>query len=78
MSERTVSELREDIVQYCDTARDKKEIVAHMRGEDPDIIEALILDMAAKRQIMIAPGSSAKKWMSTAKVRAMMMAEGSE
>ena len=66
-----VSVLRERVVAYCDTPRSMQDIIDHMGG-DRDIIKALLLQMAARRELMIAPGTNGKSWMSGAKARAML------
>ena len=66
-----VSVLRSRIISYCDTARPMQDILDHMGG-DRDIIKALILQMTARRELMIAPGTNGKQWISGAKARMML------
>lgn len=66
-----VSVLRERIIAYCDTARPMQDILDHMGG-DRDIIKALILQMTARRELMIAPGTNGKQWIAGAKARLML------
>ena len=65
MTERTVSELREDLLQYMQDPRTEQEIKAHMAGEDRDIIEGLMLAMARWNRIHLASGCNGKKWVTT-------------
>lgn len=54
----TVSELRERIISYCESARTKPEVIEHMGG-DRQIIGRLFDKMVGEGLIEIAPGSAA-------------------
>ena len=74
----TVSELRAGIAAFCETARSVQEILDHTEA-DREIAKRLILDMAGKKQLMIAPGTSGRMLMRGEKVREILKGmEGSE
>lgn len=70
----TVSELRQDMLAYCETARTKAEILDHTRC-DRTVASRLMDQLVGQGKIMIAPGTastSAMRWVVSAKAKAAL------
>ncbi len=68
MTERTVSEIRDDIIVYLDDPHTKGEIEQEIDAP-ADIIELIMLQLARDGRIAIAPGSNATRWQVRSKVK---------
>ncbi len=68
MSERTVSEIRDDIIVFLDDAHTKKEILETIDAS-PDIIDLIMLGLARDGRIALAPGTNAQKWQTRTQVK---------
>ena len=78
MTERTVSEIRDDIIVYLDDPHTKKEVMEEIDAP-ADIIELIMLQLARDGRIAIAPGSNAAKWQVRSRVKQKLAAmEGEE
>ena len=78
MTDRTVSEIRDDIIVFLDDPHTKKEVMEEIDASD-DIIDLIMLQLARDGRIAIAPGSNAAKWQTKAKVKQKLAAmEGEE
>ena len=73
MTERTVSEIRDDIIVYLDDPHTKKEIEQEIDAP-ADIIELIMLQLARDGRIAIAPGSNAAKWQVRSRVKQRLAA----
>ena len=74
MTDRTVSELKDDIIVLLDDAHTQTE-VAEILHLDKRLVLDLMLDLAGTNRITIAPGTNGKKWMTTAKARRILKAQ---
>lgn len=78
MTDRTVSEIRDDIIVYLDEPHTKKEVEGEIDAP-ADIIDLIMLQLARDGRIAISPGSNANKWQTKTKVRQKLAAmEGEE
>lgn len=78
MTDRTVSEIRDDIIVFLDEPHTKKEVEEEIDAP-ADIIDLIMLQLARDGRIAISPGSNATKWQTKAKVRQTLAAmEGGE
>lgn len=68
MSERTVSEIRDDIIVFLDDAHTKKEILETIDAS-PDIIDLIMLGLARDGRIALAPGTNAQRWQTRTQVK---------
>lgn len=62
------------LLAYLGESRTKDEMVALLRrrfGVDPVMAEDIVVRAAGKGLISIAPGTSAKRWTTTARARAL-------
>lgn len=76
MTERFLSDIREDILARIDrTPMTMAEICSSM-PEDPDIIESVMLGLARDRKIALEPGTLGKRWTTRERVRAKQMEAG--
>ena len=78
MTDRTVSEIRDDIIVYLDDPHSKKEVEDEIDAP-ADIIDLIMLQLARDGRIAISPGSNATRWQTKAKVKQKLAAmEGEE
>ena len=78
MTDRTVSEIRDDIIVFLDDPHTKREVEEEIDAP-ADIIDLIMLQLARDGRIAISPGSNAAKWQTKAKVRQRLAAmEGEE
>lgn len=78
MTDRTVSEIRDDIIVFLDDPHSKKEVEDEIDAP-ADIIDLIMLQLARDGRIAISPGSNAAKWQTKAKVKQRLAAmEGEE
>ena len=78
MTERTVSEIRDDIIVYLDDPHTKREVEDEIDAP-ADIIDLIMIQLARDGRIAISPGSNATRWQTKAKVRQKLAAmEGEE
>ena len=78
MTDRTVSEIRDDIIVYLDEPHTKREVEDEIDAPS-DIIDLIMLQLARDGRIAISPGSNANKWQTKAKVKQRLAAmEGEE
>lgn len=78
MTDRTVSEIRDDIIVYLDEPHTKKEVEDEIDAP-ADIIDLIMIQLARDGRIAISPGSNAAKWQTKAKVKQRLAAmEGEE
>ena len=68
MTDRTVSEIRDDIIVFLDDPHTKREVEEEIDAS-ADIIDLIMLQLARDGRIAISPGSNAAKWQTKAKVR---------
>ena len=68
MTDRTVSEIRDDIIVLLDEPHTKKEVCETL-GDDSDIIHEIMVRLARDSRIAIAPGTNATKWQVRSKVK---------
>lgn len=68
MTDRTVSEIRDDIIVYLDEPHTKKEVEDEIDAP-ADIIDIIMLQLARDGRIAISPGSNTTKWQTKAKVK---------
>ena len=73
MTERTVSEIRDDIIVYLDDPHTKKEVMEEIDASD-DIIELIMLQLARDGRIAIALGSNATRWQVRSRVKQKLAA----
>ena len=73
MTDRTVSEIRDDIIVYLDDPHTKKEIEQEIDAP-ADIIELIMLQLARDVRIAIAPGSNATRWQVRSRVKQRLAA----
>ena len=73
MTERTVSEIRDDIIVFLDDPHTKKEVMEEIDASD-DIIELIMLQLARDGRIAIAPGSNATRWQVRSRVKQKLAA----
>ena len=73
MTDRTVSEIRDDIIVYLDDPHTKKEVMEEIDASD-DIIELIMLQLARDGRIAIAPGSNATRWQVRSRVKQRLAA----
>lgn len=73
MTDRTVSEIRDDIIVYLDDPHTKREVMEEIDAP-ADIIELIMLQLARDGRIAIAPGSNATKWQVKTRVRQRLAA----
>ena len=66
MTDRTVSEIRDDIIVYLDEPHTKKEVEGEIDAP-ADIIDLIMLQLARDGRIAISPGSNATRWQTKAK-----------
>ena len=78
MTDRTVSEIRDDIIVFLDDPHTKKEVEGEIDAP-ADIIDLIMLQLARDGRIAISPGSNAAKWQTKTKVKQRLAAmEGEE
>ena len=78
MTDRTVSEIRDDIIVFLDEPHTKKEVEDEIDAP-ADIIDLIMLQLARDGRIAISPGSNANKWQTKTKVKQRLAAmEGEE
>ena len=78
MTDRTVSEIRDDIIVYLDEPHTKREVEDEIDAPS-DIIDLIMIQLARDGRIAISPGSNATRWQTKAKVRQKLAAmEGEE
>ena len=78
MTDRTVSEIRDDIIVFLDDPHTKREVEGEIDAP-ADIIDLIMLQLARDGRIAISPGSNANKWQTKTKVRQKLAAmEGEE
>ena len=78
MTDRTVSEIRDDIIVYLDEPHTKREIEDEIDAP-ADIIDLIMIQLARDGRIAISPGSNATRWQTKAKVKQKLAAmEGEE
>ena len=73
MTDRTVSEIRDDIIVYLDDPHTKGEIEQEIDAP-VDIIDLILLQLARDGRIAISPGSNANKWQTKTKVKQRLAA----
>ena len=73
MTDRTVSEIRDDIIVYLDDPHSKKEVEDEIDAPS-DIIELIMLQLARDGRIAIAPGSNATRWQVRSRVKQRLAA----
>lgn len=73
MTDRTVSEIRDDIIVYLDDPHTKKEIEQEIDAP-VDIIDLIMLQLARDGRIAIAPGSNATRWQVRSRVKQKLAA----
>ena len=73
MTDRTVSEIRDDIIVFLDEPHTKKEVMEEIDASD-DIIELIMLQLARDGRIAIAPGSNATRWQVRSRVKQKLAA----
>lgn len=78
MTDRTVSEIRDDIIVYLDDPHTKREVEDEIDAP-ADIIDLIMIQLARDGRIAISPGSNATRWQTKAKVKQRLAAmEGEE
>lgn len=78
MTERYLSEIQEDILRRLDSKPMTIKEICDAMPEDDQLVSNLLLVMAGRKQIMLEPGSMGKRWITGAKARAMLKAEGGD
>lgn len=73
MTDRTVSEIRDDIIVFLDDPHTKKEVEDEIDAS-ADIIDLIMLQLARDGRIAIAPGSNAAKWQVRSRVKQKLAA----
>ena len=73
MTDRTVSEIRDDIIVHLDDPHTKKEVMEEIDAPD-DIIDLIMLQLARDGRIAIAPGSNATRWQVRSRVKQKLAA----
>lgn len=73
MTDRTVSEIRDDIIVFLNDPHTKKEVEDEIDAP-ADIIDLIMLQLARDGRIAISQGSNAAKWQTKAKVRQKLAA----
>ena len=73
MTDRTVSEIRDDIIVFLDEPHTKKEVEEEIDAP-ADIIDLIMLQLARDGRIAISPGSNATRWQTKAKVKQKLAA----
>ena len=68
MTDRTVSEIRDDIIVFLDDPHTKREAEDEIDAP-ADITDLIMLQLARDGRIAISPGSNAAKWQTKAKVK---------
>ena len=78
MTDRTVSEIRDDIIVFLDDPHTKREVEGEIDAP-ADIIDLIMLQLARDGRIAISPGSNATRWQTKTKVKQRLAAmEGEE
>lgn len=78
MTDRTVSEIRDDIIVFLDDPHTKREVENEIDAPS-DIIDLIMIQLARDGRIAISPGSNATRWQTKAKVKQRLAAmEGEE
>lgn len=78
MTDRTVSEIRDDIIVFLDEPHTKREVEDEIDAPS-DIIDLIMIQLARDGRIAISPGSNATRWQTKAKVKQKLAAmEGGE
>ena len=78
MTDRTVSEIRDDIIVFLDDPHTKREVEDEIDAP-VDIIDLIMIQLARDGRIAISPSSNANKWQTKTKVRQKLAAmEGEE
>ena len=78
MTDRTVFEIRDDIIVFLDEPHTKREVEDEIDAPS-DIIDLIMIQLARDGRIAISPGSNATRWQTKAKVRQKLAAmEGEE
>ena len=73
MTDRTVSEIRDDIIVFLDDPHTKKEVEGEIDAP-ADIIDLIMLQLARDGRIAISPGSNAAKWQVRSRVKQRLAA----
>ena len=73
MTDRTVSEIRDDIIVYLDEPHTKREVEDEIDAPS-DIIDLIMLQLARDGRIAISPGSNAAKWQVRSRVKQRLAA----
>lgn len=77
MTDRTVSEIRDDIIVFLDDPHSKKEVEDEIDAPS-DIIDLIMLQLARDGRIAIAPGSNATRWQVRSRVKQRLAAMDGE
>lgn len=77
MTDRTVTEIEDDIIVFLDDPHTMQEVLDEM-PEDEDIVRRIMLLMASQGRIMIAPGTNAKKWTTSVRAKCTLKAMGGD
>ena len=73
MTDRTVSEIRDDIIVFLDDPHTKREVEGEIDAS-ADIIDLIMLQLARDGRIAIAPGSNATRWQVRSRVKQKLAA----
>ena len=73
MTDRTVSEIRDDSIVYLDEPHTKREVEDEIDAPS-DIIDLIMLQLARDGRIAISPGSNAAKWQVRSRVKQRLAA----
>ena len=73
MTDRTVSEIRDDIIVFLDEPHTKREVEDEIDAP-ADIIDLIMLQLARDGRIAIAPGSNATRWQVRSRVKQKLAA----
>lgn len=74
MTEATLPEMTDALIAYVSESRTRDEMVEMLSrrfGVLPEVAGSVVVRAAGKGLISIAPGTSAKRWTTTARARAL-------
>lgn len=73
MTDRTVSEIRDDIIVFLDEPHTKREVEDEIDAPS-DIIDLIMIQLARDGRIAISPGSNATRWQVRSRVKQKLAA----
>lgn len=75
---RSIPEVRSDIIARLEKSDLSIPELCSALPEDDWVVERMMERMAAERQVCIARGTNGKRWTTTAKAKALRLAEGDD